>query len=572
MQSKLHKLTLAGLISCGLIACQQDEQPSPAPDTADMNQPSADMGAQAEDLPKDSVTYHRDVRPLFEQRCVSCHTQGGIAPFSMRYEPAEWAQGAPWWAAASVKAVTDQTMPPWMPAQDCRPLEGDRAMPAQERDIIARWGALQHPVGQEADYSPPAPADTSAPDLGAPTMTLKAPEPYTPTTQRPDDYRCFVLDADFAQETYIRGVHVREDKRAIVHHVIVYMIPPDQVAAIEQLDQGEAGAGYTCYGGPGASGARNIGGWVPGALPTLLPEGLAHVVPAGSKLVLQLHYNTLNITSGEQPPADQTEVDLWALPPDQQPTHEVRVIPLANLLIDIPAGEASSVQDFDYRVTEEAELIGTTPHMHTLGAAISLEHISQDSQQASCLINIPRWDFNWQQSYTFTEGQAIQVKPGDVLRQRCVYDNSPENQPLIDGVQQTPRRVTWGEGTLDEMCLTYAIIKRPYVKDQGLSCALNQACFAQCATDDAECFKRCAFYTHGECAACGIATYFSCPTQTHSDCLTQGIALQRCARGCQDGGELDCLAKTCADKLDDFAACANPYFRDGRCDMSDCAK
>lgn len=566
-------LSLLGLSALG---CETSTTPTPQATPLDQGRtPSdlGDMGTSSQDLPEGSVTYQNTVRAIFEQRCVSCHTQGGVAPFSMTYDAQEWSQSSPWWAMASVNAVASGSMPPWMPSEQCRPLHGSRALPSQERELIAQWGKLGAPAGKPSDYLPapqPLEPDPLA-EVGEPSLSLSAPEPYMPSATRADDYRCFVLDASFDVETYVRGVHVREDKRAIVHHAIVYLIPPADVDETLKRDNGEDGPGYTCYGGPGSSAARNIGGWVPGSQPSFLPEGLAHVVPAGSKLVLQMHYNTLNVPQDQRAPADQTEVDIWTLPAGQRPTQEVRVVPLANLFIDIPAGDVSSSHERDYRVPSDVTLIGTTPHMHTLGASIGLDLINEQTQEKTCLIDIPRWDFNWQQSYSFAQGHSLELKRGDVLRQRCTYDNSPENQQVINGQQRAPKRVFWGDGTLDEMCLIYAIITRPYVADEGMDCSLNQRCLTECATDDAECFMRCAFYTTGECASCGVDKYFSCPTRDNQACITQGVALQTCSNGCVTT-EMTCLQLECREELDAYTACANPYFKSGTCDVSDCAK
>ena len=77
-----------------------------------------------------------------------------------------------------------------------------------------------------------------------------------------------------------------------------------------------------------------------------------------------------------------------------------------------------------------------------------VEH-GDDSE--SCLLEIPRWDFNWQGSYGFT--QPARVEPGDAMSIACTWDNSPENQPVVDGSKMPPTDINWGEGTNDEMCL-----------------------------------------------------------------------------------------------------------------------
>lgn len=558
-----------------LLAIGCNDEPTNNTNSDDMTTDMADMSNDAEmtiEVPDDAPTFHRDIRPLMTEHCAGCHKMGGVAPFVMDYDPMEWTSGAPWWAASAAQSVAQKTMPPWQPTQDCRPLQGVRAMDETAVASFAQWAKYNFPEGDPMDYVEPnkpqqQPA-TLTEQLGQPTLSLGSPQPYAPSTDYTDDYRCFVLDASFDETSFIRAVNVNVDKRAIVHHVIVYLIPPDDVPGIEQRDARDEGAGYTCYGGPGGNNNRNIGGWVPGAQGTALSEGLAHVVPKGSKLVLQMHYNTLNIKDTEQVPADQTNVDIWLYPQGQTPTHEVRVIPFANLELEIAPGEAASKHVRDYRFPFDATLIGVTAHMHTLGKSIKLEHNPQNQpDQNTCALDIPAWDFNWQQSYTFQEGKTIALKKGDILRQSCVFDNSPENQAIIQGKKMMPRYVFWGDGTLDEMCLTYAIIQRPYVAGQGTDCSLNQTCIEQCEKHDGECLMRCGFYTSGECASCAFDDYFSCGVEP---CISEAISLQTCTNNCAFENNLLCLKKECQAQWDAFAACATPKYKDKTCEITTC--
>jgi hypothetical protein len=70
---------------------------------------------------------------------------------------------------------------------------------------------------------------------------------------------------------------------------------------------------------------------------------------------------------------------------------------------------------------------------------------------SECLVNIPNYDFEWQRSYGFK--QPVVAHPGDQLRLECHWDNSPNNQIVVDGQKLPTKDVYWGEGTTDEMCL-----------------------------------------------------------------------------------------------------------------------
>ena len=107
--------------------------------------------------------------------------------------------------------------------------------------------------------------------------------------------------------------------------------------------------------------------------------------------------------------------------------------------------------------------------MHTLGTRIRVDLIRGDGNE-ECMVEIDDGDFNWQQTYVFKEGEEVIAQPGDTFRLTCEYDNSEMNQQVINGERLAPRRVTWGDGTLDEMCLNYLTIKKAHTP-QATQCA-----------------------------------------------------------------------------------------------------
>lgn len=546
-----------------------------APDMDEMNAPDAsasvdepDMRPPAPVMPEGATTYHEHIRPLMERACVSCHTEGGIGTFVMSYQPDDWADGArPWWAMASVNSVELGEMPPWMPTDDCLPLVGARGLSDDDVAAFSKWASDGFWEGAPEDYAPPmmgAPAVESG--LGEPSFRLELPE-YQPRTEYADDYRCFVLDHDFEVESYIKATDIKPGAEDVVHHVILYLIPPSEVGSIERKDERDEGLGYTCFGDPGSSLARNIGGWVPGfGAPTERP-GHAHVVPAGAKIVAQVHYNTINVPSGEEAPLDQTSALVWAYPEGEEPTHEIRVVPLANVLLSVDPGDASSSQVKEYTFPYDATLIGTTPHMHTLGKSIKLELVRSAENQ--CVIDIPRWDFNWQQSYGVRDGHELSIKRGDKFLQTCVYDNSPGNQQVIDGQQVTPEQVYWGDGTLDEMCLTYVVLSLPLTEERGIDCSNVDECLASCSAQDSDCFIDCALGSSSDCTQCAFDATFDC---AGPKCATQGVKLSVCERSCDDraGEGLACLLGECAQEWSDFHECAIETFQSGACEVGVC--
>jgi hypothetical protein len=190
-------------------------------------------------------------------------------------------------------------------------------------------------------------------------------------------------------------------------------------------------------------------------VPLRVPEGTALRIHQGSLLVMQVHYNTL--AKNGQGDRSVVQLELSATPPQ----HELRVVPIANpKQLKIPAGAAAARQLISAPVAllesimqlpvGDLTIYSNAPHMHLLGTRIVT------SVGDTTLVDIPRWDFHWQQAYALQT--PLTVHSSDTIQVECTYDNRQANQPVIDGVQQAPRDVTWGEGTLDEMCLSFLTV------------------------------------------------------------------------------------------------------------------
>ena len=502
------------------------------------------------------VTYHGQIRAVFQTECVTCHSEGGIGPFRLDYDAAQWQAGTPWWAPVAMEAVTSGTMPPWQPADGCRDIEHTRTLSDAQRELLGAWAAAGFPEGNPASYVPPT-VDPGA-ELPPLDLTLDAGVDYAANPNLPDDYRCLLLDHTFTQDTFVTGSMVLPGQRATVHHVLVYRIDASDVAAAVAQDAQEPGPGYTCFGGTGASGGGPVAGWVPGSVASRYPAGSAIVVPSGSRLVMQVHYNTLAVPG--DPPADRTRVGLWTLPQGQVPTRQVIIAGFPDASIRIDAGDAHSVHVREFDLPGGARIIGAAPHMHTLGTAIRSELLHDDGQ-VSCVVDIPDWDFNWQQFYQFEPDAFLTTQPGDKHRLTCVYDNSPANQPVINGEQREPRDVRWGEGTLDEMCLSYLVADYPYVRPPTAQCAEFPSCVDSCAADDTRCYVGCVQGSEPSCASCLVNQTAQC---AQGVCTTQLVAVSQCIDGC--GGNLyECLVGDCLPAMTDLYTCQRPALLDGTC-------
>lgn len=379
-------------------------------------------------------TYHEDIRPILEQKCGSCHQPEGLAGFGFSsYETASDMH------QTIAESVRTGRMPPWMPDENCRPLQRSRALTNNERELILQWSDANAPAGEE----PAAASDTAPvmdkPALQEPILILQSSSSYLPNAADTDDYRCFVMPHAFDENTYVTGYDFRPGQNQLVHHAALFLALPAWFDALAELesDAGEQ-PGYPCFGGPGIDYVEYLGGWVPGSGAVLFPTDSAFVVPAGAKLIMQVHYNL----SGGFTAPDKTQVSLSVV--EDAPKMRLKQRPMVNLDFVIPPGESRSVH-ID-RTAHEGEnewlAVGVLPHMHLRGREIRLEIVHPDESK-TCLVDIPDWDFEWQETYFFRD--PLPVQPGDELELTCIFDNS-------DGTNEA-EAVRWGEGTNDEMCV-----------------------------------------------------------------------------------------------------------------------
>ena len=398
--------------------------------------------------PQTPATWHKDVSPLMQQKCGTCHVEGGIAPFALQTYADAFAH-----RAAIRSAVQARTMPPWPPAADCSTYQQDRSLNDTQVALLTRWVDEGAAEGNPAEA--PAPVAPTG-GLSRVDVRLEMADAYLPQ-RSPDDYRCFLIDWPEARTRYITGFRADPGNRATVHHVIAFLAQPDEVAAYQALDDSSPGPGYTCFGGPGgpdATRATWLGAWAPGSLGQDFPEGTGLSIEPGSKVILQVHYND----HGQRPGSDRTAVVFKV---DDSVRKVAIVQPWANpgwprgtVPMRIPAGSPDTTHFWSEQFTPYASSItggvfqNDVPvtvhsaglHMHTRGTRVRAE-IQRASGNRECILDIPRWDFHWQGNYTLQK--PLQLWNGDRLNLECHWDNSAPGA--------TDR--AWGEGTDDEMCL-----------------------------------------------------------------------------------------------------------------------
>lgn len=455
----------------------QEEPAQPEPE------PVVEAEPVVEEEPK-PVSYHKDIRSVVQQRCLGCHDKNGIGPFELTsYASIKTRQ------ALIRDAIQKRRMPPWLADNTCNDYKNNFDLSDQERDMIIKWIDDGLVEGDPKDYKePPPPGQIGLPRVD---VSLKMTKPYTPKS-KPDDYRCFVLDWPHKTDKFLTGFQVKPGNPKLVHHIIAYLAYPNEASRYTKKDPN--GDGYRCYGvAGGPAGIRWIGVWAPGVPGAPYPAGTGIRVPPGSKIILQAHYNVLT----NQPAPDQSAVEFMLADSVKQ---QALFLPWANPSwfsrngMKIPAGQSAVKHDFSIDLIATAfplllqlakqnnmdiskiekilkDLKSLTIHtamlhMHLRGAAGQL--YIERARTKNCMLNIPRWDFNWQLGFDLKK--PITIRAGDSLGISCTFDNSAANQPVIDGVKQKPVDVFWGDGTNDEMCLGVLYVTCNGDNDQPLNC------------------------------------------------------------------------------------------------------
>ena len=281
---------------------------------------------------------------------------------------------------------------------------------------------------------------------------------------------------------------------------------------------------------------------------------------------MQVHYNLLTAAPAE----DLTEWHVWTTA--DPPAFNLRAIPQPNLDIRIPAGDPASrhVREFPNRFGVPITVIAVAPHMHVLGTKIRVDHVKADGEE-ECLVDIPKWDFHWQQSYLFRRGETVTVQPDESIRLTCEYDNSPANQAVINGERLAPRDVGWGEGTLDEMCLNYITILEPFTPGGGGDCAQLPVCTQACEDPDSfGCWMDCMTGNLG-CAQCAIGEMIGDGGCLRNSCPLQGLAVQDCfsdclVQGATGGSMIECAERSCPEGWAALTSCMDPVIQAHQCD------
>lgn len=378
-------------------------------------------------------TYADDIAPLIQKNCQSCHRDGEIGP--MPFETYEQVRK---YAANIVSVTESKLMPPWKPVDGHGEFTNKRKLTTEQIALFKKWADSGTPSG-ELSNAPKNPEYPKGWQLGTPDLVLSMPAKWRVAPSGPDVYRCFVLPTNLTEDKEVVAVEYRAGNKRIVHHVIGFI---DVNGEGRKKDEAEDGPGYTSFGGPGFMPFGEVGGWAPGNMPAFLPNGIGRKLPAGSDVVIQMHYHP-----NGQAEDDITQVGLYfAKKPIQK---QLRIIPVVIRNLDIPAGDANHWVEATFPVPVDADVIFAVPHMHLLGRQIEMWATLPDGT-VKPIIRIDDWDYQWQDNYFYKE--PLHLPKGAKVTLKARYDNSEANPR---NPNSPPKKVAWGEETTDEMCIGF---------------------------------------------------------------------------------------------------------------------
>lgn len=457
-------------------ATQDTEQSNTTAPTTD-----APLAVAAEPV---GVTFSEDIEPIITETCASCHTGDGPGTQHVRFDTADKVSRA----AFAIAIVTkDRFMPPWPAGDASVPFDHDWSLTDVEIAAILEWddaGALLD-VDPEKEMIP----TNGVVGIDDPDVVVQANGSYDGEFGQPDEYRCFVYDPGVTEPSFVSEMEFIPQQTQIVHHAVGFLVAGQDRASIAELAGADGQGGWTCFGfSPGRS-AELVFTWAPGTDPTVFPEGTGLEMESGDFFVMQTHFHydveadadqsTMAIKWAQGDEVDPVNLGTY-LAPAEIPCTEAEVGPLcdrtaarqraidaygnagvlADLLVagcgnplDAPDGFVDGVarSSCTLPVQNPGEIVSVFGHEHELGATFRLT-INPDTPDEIVLLDIPKWDFDWQFIYEPTD--SIIISRGDTIRVECTWDRALRDPEL------EPAYVLWADGTDDEMCFS-TIVTRP---------------------------------------------------------------------------------------------------------------
>ena len=361
-----------------------------------------------------NISYSKEISAILQDKCVTCHQDGGIAPFAMNsYEVVKG------FAPMMLESVMAERMPPYFADPHIGTFQNNHALSAEQNKTLIHWLEAGAPRGsgpdtlkENAGKAPEWPVS-----LGKPDVVVQLPSFNVPSSGTVE-YQTMQVDNPFQGDVWLKAIAIKPGDRTVLHHVTSNH-SPDRDAPRPKI--------------PGGS----VGSYTPGAEPQVIASGAGAPVPAGGKLRYSMHYTTTGKAA-----SDATQIGYYVL--KEKPEFIKRSTVISDFTLKIPKGEARHEEIAYLEFPADAYLYTLYPHSHYRGWHVELKQKTPDGKE-KMLLSLPKYDFNWQRDYDPVE--PILVKAGTKLIANWVYDNSEHNKANPDPTIN----VTWGEQSWEEM-------------------------------------------------------------------------------------------------------------------------
>jgi hypothetical protein len=399
-------------------------------------------------------TFTKDIAPIFQKKCESCHRPDSIAPMSLQ----TYQEARPW--ARSIRdRVASRNMPPWHidPSVGIQHYKGDRSLTQKEMDTILAWAGGGAPQGNPADMPAPVKwADGNgwnfAKELGKePDLIISSPK-YTQKAGAMDAWYKPVVETGLTEPRWVRAIEMRPSTvkgRKITHHALAYLMQDDkEVQALIGNSDADSGAGLFME-------------WAVNKQGEMLRANTGKLMLPGSKIRWDIHSSA----AGEDV-TDDVQLGIYFYPKGETPKYRTALslysgIQGGNRALDIAPNTISVTQNF-HVMRRAGRVENFQPHMHLRGKAQMLEAILPNGQQM-VLGHVNRFEFNWMNNYVFDDDYAPLLPKGTILKVTSWHDNTAANKNNPDPTQW----VGWGDRTVDEMAHLW--INITYMSDEDLN-------------------------------------------------------------------------------------------------------
>ena len=383
-------------------------------------------------------TYTKNVAPILQKHCQSCHRPGEAAPFSMlTYE-----ETRPW-AGAMKMAVRQKLMPPWYADPKVGHFSNDRSLSQEDIDTITAWATAGAPEGDPKDM--PAPVDfVQGWAISKPDVTFQLPKEFAVPKSGMVEYQYAIVPTGFTEDKWIQAVEVRPTERSVVHHIIAFVREPGSNYFKDQrpgvfFEAPPAKTDETVD--TSALPSDFLVGYAPGQPAEILAVGEAKLIKAGSDIVFEVHY-----TPNGKAVTDRTKLGLvFAKEP---PKKRVQTLSASNGTFKIPPGDPNYRVDASFDIRQPVTLASIHPHMHTRGKDFEYRVVFPNGESRT-ILRVPQYNWHWQLWYNL--GEPIDLPPGARIECTAHFDNSPNNPENPD----PSKTVTWGQQNWDEMMVGF---------------------------------------------------------------------------------------------------------------------